>query len=157
MNIKENPEHGLRLILTFEPTISFLVPLDRCIYLAIATVMQNSSGGDAFYRRHALKLLRVCLSLVLNLKGNIAGEGVTPGHLSTMLMSSVDPLRRRTETLNLKVDLGVKTKTQLMAERSVFKVLLMTVIAARAEPELQDPKDDFVPNAITGSLSWSWI
>ena len=53
-------------------------------------------------------------------------------------MSSVDPSRRRTETLNLKVDLGVKTKTQLMAERSVFKVLLMTVIAARAEPELQD-------------------
>jgi transformation/transcription domain-associated protein len=94
------------------------------------------------------KLLRVCLSSVLNLKGNIAGEGVTPGLLSMMLMSSIDPSRRRTETSNMKVkvDLGVKTKTQLMAERSVFKVLLMTVIAASAEPELQDPKDDFVPN-----------
>ena len=90
--------------MTFEPTISFLVPLERCIYLAIATVMQNSSGVDAFYRRHALKLLRVCLSSVLNLKGNIAGEGVTPGHWSTMLMSSIDPSRRRTETLNLKDD-----------------------------------------------------
>lgn len=146
LECKENPEHGLRLILTFEPTISFLVPLDRCIYLAIATVMQNSSGVDAFYRRHALKLLRVCLSSVLNLKGNITGEGVTPGLLSTMLMSSIDPSRRRTETSTMKVDLGVKTKTQLMAERSVFKVLLMTVIAASAEPELQDPKDDFVPN-----------
>jgi hypothetical protein len=55
LECKENPEHGLWLILTFEPTISFLVPLDRCIYLAIATVMQNSSGVDAFYRRHALK------------------------------------------------------------------------------------------------------
>jgi transformation/transcription domain-associated protein len=103
LECKENPEHGLRLILTFEPTISFLVPLDRCIHLAIATVMQNSSGVDAFYRRHALKLLRVCLSSVLNLKGNIAGEGVTPGLLSTMLMSSIDPSRRRTETSNMKV------------------------------------------------------
>jgi transformation/transcription domain-associated protein len=40
----------------------------------------------------------------------------------------------------------MKTTTQLMAERSVFKVLLMTVIAASAEPELKDPKDEFVPN-----------
>jgi transformation/transcription domain-associated protein len=40
----------------------------------------------------------------------------------------------------------VKTKTQLMAEKTVFKILLMTVIAASAEPELQDVKDDFVPN-----------
>ncbi|GLJ07095.1 hypothetical protein SUGI_0058030 [Cryptomeria japonica] len=146
LECKENPEHGLRLILTFEPSPSFLVPLDRCIYLAIAAVMQNRSSVDAFYRRHALKLLRVCLASVLNLKGNIAGEGVTPGLLSSMLISPIDPSRRRTETSNMKGDLGVKTKTQLMAERSVFKVLLMTVIAASAEPELQDPKDDFVPN-----------
>lgn len=46
----------------------------------------------------------------------------------------------------LQVDLGVKTKTQLMAERSVFKILLMTVIAASAEADLQEPKDDFVLN-----------
>jgi hypothetical protein len=37
--------------------------------------MQNSSGVDAFYRWHVLKLLHVCLSSVLNLKGNITGEG----------------------------------------------------------------------------------
>ena len=30
---KSNPEHGLRLILTFKPETSFLVPLDRCIHL----------------------------------------------------------------------------------------------------------------------------
>lgn len=45
-----------------------------------------------------------------------------------------------------QADLGVKTKTQLMAEKSVFKILLMTVIAAGAEPELTDPKDEFVVN-----------
>uniref|UniRef100_A0A2P2JR38 Uncharacterized protein MANES_01G145600 n=1 Tax=Rhizophora mucronata TaxID=61149 RepID=A0A2P2JR38_RHIMU len=43
-------------------------------------------------------------------------------------------------------DLGVKTKTQLLAEKSVFKILLMTIIAANAEPDLHDPKDDFVVN-----------
>ncbi|KAL2624095.1 hypothetical protein R1flu_008340 [Riccia fluitans] len=146
LECKENPEHGLRLILTFEPTTSFLVPLDRCIYLARAAVMGTQPGVTDFYRKHALKFLRVCLASVLNLRGNIGSEGVTPGQLSTMFVTSVDPSRRRAETMNMKVDLGVKTKTQLMAERSVFKVLLMTVIAASAEHELREPKDDFVHN-----------
>jgi transformation/transcription domain-associated protein len=46
----------------------------------------------------------------------------------------------------MQVDLGVKTKTQLLAERTVFKQLLIAVIAASAEPELSDPDDEFVPN-----------
>jgi transformation/transcription domain-associated protein len=29
LDYKDNPEHGLRLILTFRPNTSFLVPLDR--------------------------------------------------------------------------------------------------------------------------------
>lgn len=41
-------------------------------------------------------------------------------------------------------DLGVKTKTQLMAEKSVFKTLLMIIIAASAEPELYEPNDEFI-------------
>lgn len=44
----------------------------------------------------------------------------------------------------MQADLGVKTKTQLMAEKSVFKILLMTIIAASAEPELLEPKDEYV-------------
>ncbi|KAL6010354.1 hypothetical protein ACLOJK_000785 [Asimina triloba] len=146
LECKENPEHGLRLILTFEPSTPFLVPLDRCIYLAVAAVMQNNCGMEVFYRKQALKFLRVCLSSLLNLRGNITGDGVTPGLLSTLLLFSVDPSRRRTETSDMKVDLGVKTKTQLMAEKSVFKILLMTTIAASAETDLQNPKDDFVVN-----------
>lgn len=31
-----------------------------------------------------------------------------------------------------------------MAEKSVFKILLMTIIAASVEPDLQEPKDEFV-------------
>ena len=45
-----------------------------------------------------------------------------------------------------QADLGVKTKTQLMAKKSVFKILLMTLIASSAEPDLHDPKDDFAVN-----------
>lgn len=38
LEYKENPEHGLRLILTFQPSTSFLVPLDRSIALCRAAV-----------------------------------------------------------------------------------------------------------------------
>ncbi|XXG86133.1 hypothetical protein AAC387_Pa11g1088 [Persea americana] len=144
LECKENPEHGFRLILTFEPSTPFSVPLDRFIYLAVAAVMQNSSGVEAFYKKQALKFLRVCLLSLLNLQGNIKDEGVTPGLLATLIVSSVDPSRRRTETYDK--DWGVKTKTQLLAQKSVFKTLLMTVIAAGAEQDLHDPMDDFIIN-----------
>lgn len=106
LECKENPEHGFRLILTFEPSTPFLVPLDRCIYLAVAAVMQNSSGVETFYKKQALKFLRVCLLSLLNLQRNIKDEGVTPGLLATLIVSSVDPSRRRTETYD-KVDLNL--------------------------------------------------
>ncbi|KAI3989472.1 hypothetical protein MKX01_022747 [Papaver californicum] len=146
LECKENPEHGLRLILTFEPSTPFLVPLDRCISLAVAAVLQNNSNMDAFYRKQALKFLRVCLSSQLNLRANVTGEGVLSGTLAALLVSSADPSLPRSDNADDKADLGVKTKTQLMAEKSVFKILLMTIIAATAEPDLQDPKDDFVLN-----------
>ncbi|KAL0350433.1 UNVERIFIED_CONTAM: Transformation/transcription domain-associated protein [Sesamum radiatum] len=144
LECKENPEHGLRLILTFEPSTPFLVPLDRCINLAVAAVMQKNSSVDGFYRKQALKFLRVCLSSQLNLPGLVNDDGSTSKQLSTCLSSSVDPSWRRSDTADLKADLGVKTKTQLMAEKSVFKILLMTIIAASAEPELHDPKDEYI-------------
>ncbi|GLU19769.1 hypothetical protein SLE2022_359970 [Rubroshorea leprosula] len=146
LECKENPEHGLRLILTFEPSTPFLVPLDRCINLAVAALMHKNAGMEAFYRKQALKFLRVCLSSQLNLPGSVANEGYTPKQLSNLLVSNVDSSWRRSQTSDIKADLGVKTKTQLMAEKSVFKILLMTIIASSAEPDLSDPKDDFVVN-----------
>ncbi|CAM8985650.1 unnamed protein product [Rhodiola kirilowii] len=146
LECKENPEHGLRLILTFEPSTPFMVPLDRCINLAVAAVMQKKCDMDSFYRKQALKFLRVCLSCQLNLPGNIPDDGFTSRHLSTLLASTVDPSRQRPQMEDVKTDLGVKTKTMLMAEKSVFKTLLVTVIAAIADPDLTDPKDDFVTN-----------
>jgi transformation/transcription domain-associated protein len=103
LECKEYPEHGLRIILTFGPSTQYLVPLDRCIYLAREAIMQNNSDVDASHKRHALKFLRVCLSSVLNVKGNVPGEGVVPGLLSMMLMSSIDPSRCGTGTSNMKV------------------------------------------------------
>ncbi|KAG5241552.1 FAT domain-containing family protein [Salix suchowensis] len=146
LECKDNPEHGLRLILAFESSTPFLVPLDRCINLAVTAVINKNSGMDAFYRKQALMFLRVCLSSQLNLSGNVSDEGYTARQLSTLLVSAVDSSWRRSETSDIKADLGVKTKTQLMAEKSVFKILLMTLIASSAEPDLHDPKDDFVVN-----------
>lgn len=139
LECKDNPEHGLRLILTFEPSTPFLVPLDRCINLAVAAVINKNSGMDAFYRKQSLKFLRVCLSSQLNLPGNVSDEGYTARQLSTTLVSAVDSSWHRSESSDIKADLGVKTKTQLMAEKSVFKILLMTIIASSAEPDLHDP------------------
>ncbi len=93
LEYKDNPEHGLRLILTFEPQTSFLVPVDRCVGLArngIAAGIEGAaaaasaaaaSGGalpppppavDAatvgHYRRQALRFLHVCLASMLNLR-----------------------------------------------------------------------------------------
>ncbi|KAK4791103.1 hypothetical protein SAY86_031516 [Trapa natans] len=144
LECKDDPEHGLRVILTFEPQTPVLVPLDRFINLAVAAIMNKNGRIDAFYRKQALKFIRVCLSSQLNLPGNITDDSYTPKHLSTLLVSNVDNSWGRSEPLDTKADLGVKTKTQLLAEKSVFKILLMTVIAASAETDMQEPKDDFV-------------
>ncbi|RWW64341.1 hypothetical protein BHE74_00028432 [Ensete ventricosum] len=132
LECKENPEHGLRLILTFEPSTPFLVPLDRCIYLAVASVMQNNGGMEAFYRKQALKFLRVCLSSLLNLRGNVQGEGVSPGTLGTLLVSSVDPSRRRTETSDMKVCLKSRGSTSNLKELDplIFLDALVEVLAS---------------------------
>eukprot|EP00897_Mesotaenium_endlicherianum_P005503 jgi/Mesen1/4981/ME000248S04265 len=108
---------------------------------------EDEAGTSLYYRKHALKFLRVCLAGVLNLKGNLeAKQQVSPGQLSTLLLTAIDPSRRRPESGIAKVDLGVKTKTQLMAERSMFKALLMAVIASSGDAEIQDGKDEFLHN-----------
>lgn len=43
LDLKDNPEHGLRLILTFQPSTSFLVPLDRCLALSSQSLLCPTS------------------------------------------------------------------------------------------------------------------
>nr|GEV65916.1 transformation/transcription domain-associated protein-like isoform X2 [Tanacetum cinerariifolium] len=57
----------------------------------------------------------------------------------------VSPLQKE-PTAEENIDLGVKIKTQLMADKSVFKIIIVTIIAASAEPDSIDPKDDYVTN-----------
>ena len=45
LDCRTNPEHGLRLILTFAPSTSFLVPLDRCLALARAHLAPPPRGA----------------------------------------------------------------------------------------------------------------
>ncbi|KAG7584206.1 Protein kinase-like domain superfamily [Arabidopsis suecica] len=146
LECKDNPEHGLRLVLTFEPSTPFLVPLDKFINLAVAAVIHRNHGMDIYYRKQALKFLRVCLLSQLNLPGCVTDVGQTPRQLSTLLRSSVDSSWHRSESVEIKADLGVKTKTQLMAEKSIFKTLLITILAASSDPDLSDTDDDFVEN-----------
>lgn len=44
LEYKENPEHAIRLILTFKPQTSFLVPLDKCVALAQAGINNHTDG-----------------------------------------------------------------------------------------------------------------
>jgi transformation/transcription domain-associated protein len=146
LECKDNPEHGLRLVLTFEPSTPFLVPMDKFINLAVAAVMQKNLTTEIYYKKQALKFLRVCLLSQLNLPGCVTDEGQTTKQLSTLLLSSVDSFWRRSESTEIEADLGVKTKTQLIAEKSIFKTLLITIIAASSDPDLSDSDDDFVVN-----------
>ncbi|XP_010444949.1 PREDICTED: transformation/transcription domain-associated protein-like [Camelina sativa] len=146
LECKDNPEHGLRLVLTFEPSTPFLVPMDKFINLAVAAVIQKNLTTDIFYKKQALKFLRVCLLSQLNLPGCVTDEGQMTKQLSALLLSSVDSSWRRSEPTEVKADLGVKTKTQLIAEKSIFKTLLITIIASSSDPDLSDSDDDFVVN-----------
>lgn len=51
MDYRDNPEHGLRLILTFpamgKPGNSFLTPLDKCIMLAKQGLFSQQMLGDS--------------------------------------------------------------------------------------------------------------
>lgn len=41
---RNNSEHGMRVILTFHPSTSFLVPMDRCISLVRGQVAKGDAG-----------------------------------------------------------------------------------------------------------------
>ncbi|KAL6756896.1 hypothetical protein V8C86DRAFT_2435829, partial [Haematococcus lacustris] len=151
LDYKDNPEFGLRLILTFQPQLSFLTPLD---------------STDLYYRKQALSFLQISLASVLNLRSCVApgaqqhplhpsgsgvpgggeppGPGGLPGGdavevlLEVLLgngpVPSVQPLIAKGDP----VEQGVKTKTQLVAERGVLVALVVAIIAASADPRLED-------------------
>lgn len=62
---KAIPEYGLRVILAFPPHTSFLVPLDRCVQLAWASM--ESSAHEIPRRKNALRLLQICFGSLARL------------------------------------------------------------------------------------------
>ena len=59
LEYRDNPEHGLRLILTFKPATSFLVPLDKCMALArqgLASLTPLGGGDGERLGKRAMNL-----------------------------------------------------------------------------------------------------
>lgn len=153
LEYRDNPEHGLRLILTFKPNTSFLVPLDKCVLLAkqglFGTGTPNTYGHlpadkhDVHYRKQALTFLHTCLAAILNLRSPVDSslQGTSIDKVVEMLLGNQPaPAVQPTPT---RVDLGVKTKTQLIAERQVLATLLSAVIGAAADEKLADVAGPF--------------
>ncbi|KAL0051806.1 hypothetical protein WJX82_002492 [Trebouxia sp. C0006] len=136
LEYKENPEHGLRLILTFQPSTSFLVPLDRSIALCRAAVNGTGTGKgvDIYTRKQALLFLHVCLASVLNLRS--PDDSQLPGSQLDKLVEMLFGDHDHPHIEPTGSDGGVKTKTQLLAERHVLKQLLSTAVGAAADTDL---------------------
>ncbi|CAD7696024.1 unnamed protein product, partial [Ostreobium quekettii] len=147
LECKENPELGLRFILTFQPEPKFLVPLDKCIALAkkgLFSVAGNGSGQNvSYYQQQALKFLIVCLASMMNLRIQQDGQplNVTVAGLKKMIMEG--PGTSQQDGSQSKEEHGAKTKSQLAAERQVLVTLISTVIGAIANEELRDIAEPF--------------
>ena len=140
LDYKPNPEHGLRLILTFEPNTSFLVPLDRCIVLARAALLKKHQGGkamDRYHQQQALAFLRACLASVLNITApNADKKGETGNDLKGIMFQPPAEVGGG----NQVGEVGVKTVMQLRAEQEVFKSLLSTLVSLSTDPDLTESR-----------------
>eukprot|EP00958_Prasinococcus_capsulatus_P028071 scaffold6247_cov416-Prasinococcus_capsulatus_cf.AAC.17 len=137
---KDNPEHGLRLILTFEPNTSFLVPLDRSISLARQAI--SRAELDIGHRKCALNFLRICVCSTLALK---ATPQSTPVSLNAQtlkkLLLSPSTEEKKKPASGGQSEIGSKTKTQVQAETTVLQQLLEAVMIASNSSQLV-PADD---------------
>ncbi|WIA37453.1 hypothetical protein OEZ86_014371 [Tetradesmus obliquus] len=153
LDYKDNPEHGLRLILTFRPNTSFLVPLDRCVALAKHGLTPAGPGQagpsglrgaantpemDKYYRGQALQFIQVCLAAVLNLRApedaHNAPEdcrGTAFEKLATVLLEGQHPPMARAAVDSLSVFVG--TLLKLTAARKEFREM-KAAAAADAGP-----------------------
>lgn len=106
LECKENPEHGLRIGLTFGSSTSFVVPLDQCIHLAVSAVKYKNSSTNLVHRRQALRFIRACLSSLLNFPRRV-DESLACRYLSTILTSPLNLSLRDPEKTYIKVSFTV--------------------------------------------------
>lgn len=120
--------------LQLSSTIPWLIPELRAVEFysqGLANLISRAyldfsgflSGMELHCRKSALTFLKVCLGGVANLNGNIGGEGVGIGQLSSVLLTHVDPALRRPEKEQIKVGVARSKSKSCFAESSLVGCL----------------------------------
>ena len=103
------------------------MPVKICLLCA-------GKGVDVYTRKQALLFLHVCLASVLNLRS--PDDSQLPGSQLDKLVEMLFGNQDQPHIEPTSNEGGVKTKTQLLAERHVLKQLLSTAVGAAADTDL---------------------
>ena len=142
---RPSPEHGLRLILTFPPSTSFLIPLDRCVTLARSALAPLPPGAaqtpDAVaHRRAGVSFLHAVACSLLNIAPASFSVSAEPASAHgafaqelqrTLLAANADTARL--ERALPTMDLGSKTKAACAAEKAAARQLVGALLCADAD------------------------
>ena len=144
---RPSPEHGLRLILTFPPSTSFLIPLDRCVSLARSALAPSPPGSvqtpDAVaHRRAAVAFLHAVVCSLLNIAPasfSVAAEPAAAPSVNSFAqvlqdtLLAADASSSRVERVLPVMDLGTKTKAACAAEKAAARQLVGALLCADAD------------------------
>lgn len=97
-------------------------------------LLHTGKGVDVYTRKQALLFLHVCLASVLNLRS--PDDSQLPGSQLDKLVQMLFGDQEEPHIEPISNEGGVKTKTQLLAERQVLKQLLSTAVGAAADTDL---------------------
>ena len=97
-------------------------------------MLHAGKGVDVYTRKQALLFVHVCLASVLNLRS--PDDSQLPGSQLDKLVEMLFGDQAHPHIEPSGSEGGVKTKTQLLAERHVLKQLLSTAIGAAADKDL---------------------
>ncbi len=99
-----------------------------------SVLLPAGKGVDVYTRKQALLFLHVCLASVLNLRS--PDDSQLPGSQLDKLVEMLFGDQAHPHIEATSSEGGVKTKTQLLAERHVLKQLLSTAVGAAADTDL---------------------
>lgn len=141
----DNPDHGLRMILSFLPGTQFLIQLDRCVSLTNEGLFskQNSNTESAgentvYYKQQGMKFLHTCLASVMNLtkSENTGILDLEIRGLRKMLNEKlVNPASLRRSPAQ---DQGLIIKSQFLAEKKTLTELISSAITLCWDQDLKE-------------------
>ena len=140
---KDNPEHGLRLILVFSPDTKFLVPLDKCISLTSQKLLNKSPPSSSapdpenvlYYRQQGMQFLHVCLIAMMNLP-QIRNQCSNPSRLKNAILEAA-PLPHGPHCGG-RPEQHMQVKAQYLAEKRTLTSLISTALMLCMDPELKE-------------------